>query len=115
MGNRENTSRIRTLNPFTEEVVKSFDELSPRGVDEKIRQAQGAFGSYRKTSFSQRSGWLQKTSSILESRKGELAKIMTVEMGKPLRASMQEVEKCAAGCRYYAETAARFMADEEVK
>jgi len=76
--------------------------------------ASTAFYSYRKTSFAQRVAWLLEASRILEAEKAEFGKIMTAEMGKTLVSAVAEAEKSAWGCRFYAEYAERFLADESV-
>jgi succinate-semialdehyde dehydrogenase / glutarate-semialdehyde dehydrogenase len=106
---------IATINPATGEVIKTFDALTDAQVDEKIAKAAKAFQSYRKTSFSDRSRWMTKAAEILESDKEALGRLMTLEMGKTLSSAVAEAEKCALACRYYAEHAARFMADEVIE
>ena len=56
-----------------------------------------------------------KAAEILESEKESLGRLMTTEMGKTLRSAVDEAVKCAWGCRYYAEHAERFLADEVVE
>ena len=57
---------------------------------------------------------MNRAAEILESDKRELGKLMTLEMGKPISSAIAEAEKCAAGCRYYAANAERFLADQPV-
>ncbi|AFY42843.1 NAD-dependent succinate-semialdehyde dehydrogenase [Nostoc sp. PCC 7107] len=106
---------IATINPATGETLKTFEPLNDAEIAAKLDLANQAFEQYRKTSFSQRSQWLQKAAQILEQEKADFAKVMTLEMGKPYKAAISEVEKCAAVCRYYAENAADFLADVVVK
>jgi succinate-semialdehyde dehydrogenase/glutarate-semialdehyde dehydrogenase len=106
---------IATINPATGETLKTFEPLNDAEIATKLDLAQQAFEQYRKTSFAQRSQWLQKAAQILDQDKADFAKVMTLEMGKPYKAAIAEVEKCAAVCRYYAEHAAEFLADVEVK
>jgi succinate-semialdehyde dehydrogenase/glutarate-semialdehyde dehydrogenase len=106
---------IATINPATGELLKTFEPLSDAEIAEKLDLAQQAFKKYHKTSFSQRSHWMQNAADILEQEKEDFAKIMTLEMGKPFKAAIAEVEKCAVVCRYYAEHAAEFLADVSVK
>lgn len=103
---------IATINPATGEVIKKFDPLTDTQVDEKIAKASKAFRSFRYTSFSDRARWMNKAADILESDKAPLGRLMTLEMGKTLGSAIAEAEKCAGACRYYAERAAHFMADE---
>jgi succinate-semialdehyde dehydrogenase/glutarate-semialdehyde dehydrogenase len=106
---------IATINPSTGELLKTFEPLKDREIATKLELASQAFEQYRQTSFGERSHWLQAAAVILEQDKLELAKLITLEMGKPLKAAIAEVEKCASVCRYYAENAADFLADIPVK
>jgi len=106
---------IATINPATGETLKIFEPLTDAEIAAKLDLAGLANDSYRKTSFSDRSHWLHQAADILDKEKADFAKIMTLEMGKPYKAAISEVEKCAAVCRYYAEHAAEFLADVEVK
>ena len=105
---------IATINPATGEVVKRFDALTDAQVDDKITTASAAFQSFRKTPFADRTRWMTNTAEILESEKEAIGRMMTLEMGKTLLSAIAEAEKCAATCRYYAENAARFVADEPI-
>ena len=102
---------IASINPATGETLKTFEPLTDGEIAAKLDRAQKAFEQYRKTQMQERSGWLQATAEILESKKEEFGKLMTLEMGKPLKGAIAEVEKCASVCRYYAEHAAQFLAD----
>ncbi|MGA7936401.1 MAG: NAD-dependent succinate-semialdehyde dehydrogenase, partial [Kovacikia sp.] len=102
---------IATVNPATGEVIKTFEPLTDAEIEQKLALAQAAFNSYRRSSFDQRSGWMNEAANILESRKQEFGTIMTLEMGKTLKSAIAEVEKCALVCRYYAEHASKFLAD----
>ncbi|BAY25345.1 aldehyde dehydrogenase [Calothrix sp. NIES-2100] len=106
---------IATINPATGETLKTFESLNEIEIAKALDLAGQAFEDYRKTSFQVRSQWLQKAADILEQEKAEFAKVMTLEMGKPLKAAIAEVEKCALVCRYYAEHAASFLADVPVE
>ena len=106
---------IATVNPATGEVIKKFDALTDTQVDEKIANAAKAFQSYRKTSFADRARWMTKAAEILETEKEPIGRLMTLEMGKTLPSAIAEAEKCASACRYYAEHAAKFVADEVIQ
>lgn len=103
---------IATVNPATGETLKTFEPLTNPELEQKLAQADAAFQAYRRVPYHQRAVWLTQAAKILEQRRQELAKIMTLEMGKPLAAAISEVEKCAWGCRYYAEHGALFLADQ---
>ena len=106
---------ISTINPATGEEVESFDPLSEEQVEEKLQRAAETYDEYRKTSFEERAQMLTRAAEILEEEAEELGRTITEEMGKPLAAAVAEANKCARGCRYYAENGERFMADEEIE
>jgi succinate-semialdehyde dehydrogenase/glutarate-semialdehyde dehydrogenase len=106
---------ISTVNPATGEEVKTFDELSDEEVDRKIQLAADTFREYRKTSFEERARMMTRAAEILEDEAEEFGRLMTMEMGKTLAAATAEANKCARGCRYYAQNAERFLADEEIE
>ncbi|HKP85284.1 MAG TPA: NAD-dependent succinate-semialdehyde dehydrogenase [Blastocatellia bacterium] len=105
---------IATINPATGETLRTFDALSSAEIERKIQLAADTFHEHRRTTFGERAKKMTEAAAILESNKEELGRMMTTEMGKPIKAAIAEAEKCAWVCRYYAENAGRFLADEEV-
>jgi succinate-semialdehyde dehydrogenase/glutarate-semialdehyde dehydrogenase len=105
---------IATINPANGETVRSFQPLSSAEVDAKIQTAFDAFHRHRRTSFADRAAKMRKAAEILESDKDRWARVMTTEMGKTLKSAGDEALKCAWACRYYAENAEKFLANEEV-
>jgi succinate-semialdehyde dehydrogenase / glutarate-semialdehyde dehydrogenase len=103
---------IATVNPATGETVKTFDALSAEEVDAKLARAAEAFRSYRLTSFSQRAAWMRAAADLLDREADAIAATMTTEMGKTVKAARAEAQKCARACRFYAEHAESFLADE---
>ncbi|HEY6265608.1 MAG TPA: NAD-dependent succinate-semialdehyde dehydrogenase [Candidatus Acidoferrum sp.] len=106
---------IATINPATGLLVKTFEPLSDSRLDEKLQRAADRFSSYRKVSFAERARLMLKAAAILESEKETFARMMTIEMGKTFRSAVDEALKCAWVCRYYAENAERYLADEIVE
>jgi len=106
---------IATVNPATGETVKTFTPDSDAVLEEKLRKAASAFRQWRRSSFAERAQRLSRAAAILEQRKDELGRVMTLEMGKLRKAAQAEIEKCAAGCRYYAENGERHLAPEVVQ
>ncbi len=106
---------IATTNPATGELLKSFEPLTPAQIEHKIQLATSAFQTHRRTSFADRAHMMVRVAEVLEKEKEECAHLMTLEMGKTLRSAVAEAAKCATGCRYYAENAERFLADEVVE
>jgi succinate-semialdehyde dehydrogenase/glutarate-semialdehyde dehydrogenase len=106
---------IATTNPATGKVVKSFEALTLPQIEQKLQLAASAFRLHRQTSFADRARKMRRAAEILEEEKDECAHLMTLEMGKPLKAAVAEALKCATGCRYYADNAEKFLADEIVE
>src|ERR1700691_1601546 len=103
---------IATTNPATGVVLKTFEPISDAVLEEKLQRAAESFGAFRKTSFASRAALMVKAAEILEADKEKFARIMTTEMGKTYRSAVDEAVKCAWVCRYYAEHAEEFLADE---
>jgi succinate-semialdehyde dehydrogenase/glutarate-semialdehyde dehydrogenase len=103
---------MASINPATGKVMKEFEFHSDQEVERRLQRAVEAFAGGRRAPPAARAPLMTRAGLILESEKRELARLMTLEMGKPLRAAVQEVEKCALACDYYARNAARFLADE---
>jgi succinate-semialdehyde dehydrogenase/glutarate-semialdehyde dehydrogenase len=105
---------IAITNPATGEVVKAFDPMTDAEVDARLGRAQLGFETLRRTSFAQRATWMRAAADILDAEVDDVARTMTLEMGKTFASAKAEVAKCAKGCRYYAEHAEGFLADELV-
>ena len=103
---------IATVNPATGETLKTYDEISDAEVERCLAAAAKAHASYRLTDFGSRAAWMRRAASILDDEAGQIAAMMTTEMGKTLAAARQEVAKCANACRFYADCAEEFLADE---
>ncbi len=103
---------IASINPATGETLKKFEALSDSQLEEKLQAAVSAFSEFRKSTFAERAARMKKAAEILESDKEKFGRVMTIEMGKTYRSAVEEAAKCAWVCRYYAENAERFLADE---
>jgi succinate-semialdehyde dehydrogenase/glutarate-semialdehyde dehydrogenase len=106
---------IASINPATGKTLNRFDEDSEADVEKKLALAVEAFAKHRKTSFAERADKLRTAADVLERDKKKYAKMMTEEMGKTFKSAVAEAEKCAVGCRYYAEHGAAFLSDETIK
>ncbi len=106
---------IATINPATGETLQEFDELSSPQLQQKLQLAANTFRTYRLTPFVQRAELMLRAAAILDSDKQKFARLMTLEMGKPIKGAVQEIEKCALVCRYYAENGERHLADQVVE
>src|SRR4051794_39377732 len=103
---------IATSNPATGETIKTFEALSAAELETKLDLAATTFRSYRLTTFADRAAWMLAAADVLDGECEDIARLMTTEMGKTLAAARAEVQKCAKGCRYYAEHAEAMLADE---
>ncbi len=106
---------IASINPATGETLKTFNALSAEQIEQTLQLAADTFRTYSRTPFTERARMMIHAAEILETRKQEFGKIMTLEMGKPLKAAIAEAEKCAWVCRYYAENAEHHLADQIVE
>jgi succinate-semialdehyde dehydrogenase / glutarate-semialdehyde dehydrogenase len=102
---------IASINPTTGHTLKTFNPHSADQIEQKLQTAIDAFRSHRLTSLEERAQKMFRAGDILETEKHELGKLMTIEMGKPIKAAIGEAEKCAWVCRYYAENAKDHLAD----
>jgi succinate-semialdehyde dehydrogenase / glutarate-semialdehyde dehydrogenase len=105
---------IASVNPATEEVIQEFVPLCADELDQKLHLASETFRIYRKTTFADRRKLMCRAAEVLERDKQSLGRMITVEVGKTLSSAIAEVQKCAVGCRYYAEHAEEHLADEVI-
>ena len=103
---------IATINPVDGRTVKTFDPLPDDRIDAAIGRSAAAFRELRRTSYAERAVWMRAAADLLEADRDEVGALMTQEMGKTFTAAKAEVTKCATACRYYAEHAGEFLADE---
>lgn len=106
---------IASINPSTGETVKTYAENSPYEVQSVITLVHNDFLNWRTIPLNKRVDFFSKMASILITNKVHYAKLMTLEMGKPITQGLAEIEKCALACRYYVEHAESFLKDEYVK
>ncbi len=103
---------LESINPATEERMETFEEWSAQETAGVIAQVDRAFGSWRATTFAQRAKLMQNAARVLRENKEEYARIMALEMGKPINDGRGETEKCAWVCDYYAQNAEKMLSDE---
>ena len=105
---------IATVNPSTGETLETFDPHSPAEVERRLTLAASTFVEWRRVPMDERARRMTRAGEILDARKQEYGRLMTVEMGKPMGPGVAEAEKCALACRFYADHAADFLAPERV-
>lgn len=105
---------IASVNPANGETLRMFEALSEKQIAHRLELASKTFKVYRHSSFAERARKMTEVARILEDEKDKFARIMTAEMGKTLKSARDEAAKCALGCRYYADSAERILANEVV-
>jgi succinate-semialdehyde dehydrogenase / glutarate-semialdehyde dehydrogenase len=103
---------IQTTNPTTNDVVKSFEEIDDKKLEEAVAKANDAFAKWKKISYEERATLLHKVADLLRQKKNTLSVLITLEMGKPIAQAIGEIELSATIFDYYADNAADFLADK---
>ncbi len=103
---------IATVNPATGETLEEFEPLAPAEVERRLTAAAAAHDRYRTTTFAERARLLGRAADLLEADTDSVARTMTTEMGKPVKAARAEAAKCVKAMRWYAENAEDLLADE---
>jgi len=106
---------MKSINPYTGEVLKEFPAHSEYQIEEIIQSSQTAYLSWRKVPIAERSLLMEKAGQVLRNNLDKYAKIISLEMGKVITESKAEVEKCAWACDYYAEKSAEFLSDDPIE
>src|SRR5256885_10819401 len=105
---------IASINPATGELIKRFDPHTDDEIESALDRAVFAFEKHRHSSFAERAAKLRNAAEMLKEDREHFAGIITNEMGKLLRGSVDEIERCARGCRFYAEHGERFFSEQVV-
>lgn len=105
---------LEIINPASGKKIRDYAEHSTKQIESILEQTQAAFYKWKKSSLEQRTSFILNLAEVLRKRKSTLAKLMTMEMGKPIAQSFSEVEKCAAACEYYAANAKDLLRDETI-
>lgn len=106
---------LKSINPATEEEINSYNEMTLEEISTTIKATHKSYLSWKETSFHLRAIKMKNAAQILRTNSSKYAELMTREMGKPIKQSYAEVEKCAWVCDYYADQAEEFLKDEIIK
>lgn len=106
---------MRTINPASGEILKNYPTISNQEIDKIIEKSHAAFLQWRNESYAQRAVILKNVQKNLLTNKIDYAKIITSEMGKPIKIAIAEIEKCALVCEYYASNTEKLLADRVIK
>ncbi|MET8787047.1 MULTISPECIES: NADP-dependent succinic semialdehyde dehydrogenase [unclassified Streptomyces] len=104
---------IATVNPATGETLKTYDALGEEEIERRLAIADAAYRSHRTTTFAERALRMNRAADLLDEDRQDIARVMTTEMGKPIKQARAEAAKCAKAMRWYAEHAEELLADEE--
>jgi succinate-semialdehyde dehydrogenase/glutarate-semialdehyde dehydrogenase/succinyl-CoA reductase len=104
--------QIQTINPATGKEIASYDNENSEQVSRKVKAAREAFAKWKKTDLAERADLMRRLGRVMRKNRETYAAVVTEEMGKPIRQSMAEIEKCAWVCDYYAEHAEVFLRDQ---
>ncbi|MEB2780977.1 NAD-dependent succinate-semialdehyde dehydrogenase [Algoriphagus sp. C2-6-M1] len=107
-------THIKSINPFTNEILAEFLSLSEEDIEKKLSTGSVAFSSWKETSFARRAELMNNAARVMKDKREKYAKIISLEMGKVLKEALAEVDKCALVCEYYAEKAEEFLKDEQI-
>ncbi|PAK23128.1 NADP-dependent succinic semialdehyde dehydrogenase [Streptomyces sp. alain-838] len=104
---------IATVNPANGETLRTYEAMGEEEIERRLQLAEATFRTYRTTAFDERSRLMHRAADLLEADREEIGKVITTEMGKPVKQARAEVAKCAKAMRWYADHAAELLADEE--
>lgn len=107
-------TKIKSINPFNGNLLKEFDPHSSGELESKLAKSEKAYQAWKNTSMDHRSRLMKKAAEGMKQEKEHFAKIISLEMGKVIKESLAEIEKCAWVCEYYAENAAEFLQAEPI-
>jgi acyl-CoA reductase-like NAD-dependent aldehyde dehydrogenase len=106
------SNTIETINPATGKVIATYNSMSEEEVIQKTKNARNSFENWKKLDISERCTYMRRLGRVMKKNKEDYAKLITEEMGKPIKQSLAEIDKCAWVCDYYAEHAESFLRDE---
>lgn len=105
---------IETRNPATGKLIKTYEEMPEDQINQIISDVHHEFQAWQHFDFKKRATLMHKAAEILRHHAKDYAELMMIEMGKPFKSGVNEVEKCAWGCDFFAENAENFLASESV-
>ncbi|MEV5726005.1 MULTISPECIES: NADP-dependent succinic semialdehyde dehydrogenase [Streptomyces] len=104
---------IATVNPANGETVKTYEAMGEEEIERRLQLAEATFRTYRTTAFAERARLMHRAADLLDEDRQDIARVITTEMGKPLKQARAEAAKCAKAMRWYADHAEELLADEE--
>ncbi|MBP2058043.1 succinate-semialdehyde dehydrogenase/glutarate-semialdehyde dehydrogenase [Lactobacillus colini] len=108
-------SKYESVNPYTNEVFKTYDNATDEQIEQALKTTHELYLNWRNQDISERAKLLAKVADSFEANRQEMAKIMTLEMGKLLSESLEEVDLCISICRYYAEKGPEMLKPQPIE
>ena len=105
-------AKIKSINPYTGKLNQEFEELTASELEIKLASSSEAFELWKETSFEYRAVLFKKVAEEIRQNREQYAYLISTEMGKVIKESRAELDKCALVCYYYAEQAEGFLAEE---
>ncbi|WP_329245051.1 NADP-dependent succinic semialdehyde dehydrogenase [Streptomyces sp. NBC_01478] len=104
---------IATVNPANGETLKTYEAMGDEEIERRLQLAEATFRTYRTSAFAERARLMHRAADLLDEDRQDIGRIMTIEMGKPVKQARAEAAKCAKSMRWYADRAEGLLADEE--
>jgi len=104
---------IATVNPANGETLKTYEAMGDEEIERRLQLAEATFRTYRTSTFAERARLMHRAADLLDEDQQDIGRIMTTEMGKPVKQARAEAAKCAKSMRWYADHAEGLLADEE--
>ncbi|WP_416960704.1 NADP-dependent succinic semialdehyde dehydrogenase [Streptomyces sp. Agncl-13] len=104
---------IATVNPANGETLKTYEAMGDEEIERRLQLAEATFRTYRTSTFAERARLMHRAADLLDEDQQDIGRIMTTEMGKPVKQARAEAAKCAKSMRWYADHAQQLLADEE--
>src|SRR5690606_6246312 len=106
---------FKSINPHNGKEVGQYESLTESQLSAKLDKSTEAFAKWRNVPLEERCKLMKKAGEVLRENVDEYAKMISMEMGKPIKEGKAEVNKCALVCDYYADNAPAFLANEIIE
>lgn len=106
---------FKSINPYNKELIDKYSVIPDNKVNKTIQNSYDSFLAWKDFTYKKRASLFYKLNNLIQQKKEFLAEIMALEMGKPIKAGISEIEKCTTVCKYYADETENFLADEYIK
>lgn len=106
---------FESINPATEQVLARYASMSAEALTVALEEARTTAMVWSRVEVELRAAMLERVAVLLDAKREEFAQLITAEVGKPIAEARAELDKCALLCRYYAEHAVGFLADQRIQ